>query len=136
GSWITWEDGKGVATKGRFEMRIAHYAAPLPEAIDDLDALREADAFRFANELRAWIEVDDGRIVGHGHLGRGHIGSTTVRLGRREVTFEAVALSDLRPDPVVTPTSVRFVQTAGGRTGLPAPRRVRRKPFVQFRAPL
>jgi hypothetical protein len=31
---------------------------------------------------------------------------------------------------------VRFVQTAGGRTGLPAPRRVRRKPFIQWQAPL
>jgi hypothetical protein len=135
-SWIPSEAVKGVATKVPFEMGIAHYDAPLPEAIDDLDALREADAFRFANELRAWIEVEDGRIVGHGHLGRGHIGSTTVRLGRREATFEAVALPDLRPAPAVAPTSVRFVQTAGGRTGLPAPRRVRRKPFVQFRAPL
>ena len=28
-------------------------------------ALRDADRFRFANELRAWIEVEDGRIVDH-----------------------------------------------------------------------
>ncbi len=31
---------------------------------------------------------------------------------------------------------MRFVQTTGGRTGLPAPRRVRRRPFVQWQAPL
>ena len=31
---------------------------------------------------------------------------------------------------------VRFIQTAGGRTGLPAPRRVRRAPFIQWQAPL
>ena len=31
---------------------------------------------------------------------------------------------------------MRFVQTAGGRTGVPAPRRVRRRPFVQWQAPL
>jgi hypothetical protein len=135
-SWIPSEAIKGVATRVPFEMGVAHYDAPLPEVIDDLDALREADAFRFANELRAWIDVEDGRIVGHGHAGQGHIGSTTMRLGRREVTFEAVALPDIRPEPEVGPTSVRFVQTAGGRTGVPAPRRVRRKPFVQFRAPL
>ena len=135
-SWIPSEAVKGMATKLPFEMGVAHYDAPLPEVIDDLDALREADAFRFANELRAWIDVDDGRVVGHGHLGQGHIGSTTLRLGKREATFEAVALPDLRPEPEAGPTSVRFVQTAGGRTGLPAPRRVRRKPFVQFRAPL
>lgn len=135
-SWIPSEAIKGAGTRVPFEMGIAHYDAPLPETIHDLDALRQADAFRFANELRAWIDVEDGRIVGHGQLGQGHIGSTTLRLGRREATFEAVALPDLRPDPTVTPTSVRFVQTAGGRTGVPAPRRVRRKPFVQFRAPL
>jgi Cyclic nucleotide-binding domain len=31
---------------------------------------------------------------------------------------------------------VTFFQTAGGRTGVPAPRRVRRAPYVQFSAPL
>ena len=31
---------------------------------------------------------------------------------------------------------MRFVQTSGGRTGVPAPRRVRRRPFVQWQAPL
>ena len=135
-SWIPSEAVKGIATKVPFEMGIAHYDAPLPEVIDDLEALRQADAFRFANELRAWIEVEDGRVVGHGHLGKGHIGSTTLRLGRREATFEAVALPDIQSEPEVGAESVRFVQTAGGRTGVPAPRRVRRKPFVQFRAPL
>ena len=43
---------------------------------------------------------------------------------------------DLQPEPEVTEGSVRFVQTTGGRTGVPAPRRVRRPPFVQFVAPL
>ena len=33
-------------------------------------------------------------------------------------------------------TEVTFVQTAGGRTGVPAPRRVCRPPFVQISAPL
>ena len=32
----------------------------------------------------------------------------------------------------MTATSVRFVQTVGGRMGLPTPRPVRHKPFVQF----
>jgi hypothetical protein len=31
---------------------------------------------------------------------------------------------------------VRFAQTVGGRTALPAPRRVRRRPYVQWQAPL
>ena len=41
--------------------------------------------------------------------------------------------SRIRPQPEVTGTSVRFVQTVGGRMGLPTPRRVPHKPFVQFR---
>jgi hypothetical protein len=52
------------------------------------------------------------------------------------VTFTAVELPQLRDDPVVTHDSARFVQTFGGRTSLPAPRRVPRPPFVQLRAPL
>ena len=38
------------------------------------------DRFRFANELNGWIDVEDGKIVGHGQGGGGHIGSTTLRL--------------------------------------------------------
>ena len=64
------------------------------------------------------------------------MGSTTVSLGGKGVTFAAVELPQLRDDPVVTAESVTFVQTYGGRTALPAPRHVPRPPFVQFRAPL
>lgn len=125
-----------MTTKLPFEMGLAHYDEPLPEVIEDLDALRDADRFRFANELRAWIEVEDGRIVDCGHSGRGHIGSTTLRVGSRQATFQAVALPDIRNEPELGGDSVQFVQTCGGRTGVPAPRRVRRKPFLQVAAPL
>lgn len=134
-SWIPSEAISGLSTKLPFEMGIAHYDQPLPDVIDDLEALRDADRFRFANHLRAWIEVEDGRIVAHGQTGGGMIGSTTLNLGTRKTTFAAVPYPDIRPDPVVTDTSVRFVQTAGGRTGVPAPRRVNRPPFVQVSAP-
>ena len=69
-SWIPSEAVKGVATKVPFEMGSPTTTSRRPRSIDDLDALRRADRFRFANELRAWIEVEDGRIVGHGHLGQ------------------------------------------------------------------
>ena len=123
-------------TKLPFEMGVAHYDAPPPDAVDDLEALRRADAFRFANELRAWIDVEDGAVVGHGQAGGGLIGSTTVRLGPRAMVFQAVPFPDIRPEPEVGAGAVRFVQTAGGRTGVPAPRRVRRPPFVQVAAPV
>jgi len=134
-SWIPSEAIEGMM-KLPFELGVGHYDAPPPDVVENLAALREADGFRFANELRAWIDVEEGRIVAHGHAGTGHIGSTTLRLGPKAMVFPAVAFPDIRPEPEATLTSVRFVQSAGGRTGVPAPRRVRRPPFVQITAPL
>jgi len=130
-SWIPSEAIEGPS-KIPFEFGVTHYDRPPPDTIDDLEELRKQDRFREANELRAFIEVEDGRIVGFGHLGKGHIGATTVKLGPAAVRFPAVHLPDLRPDPEVGPTSVRFVQTVGGRMGLPTPRPVPHKPFAQF----
>jgi hypothetical protein len=130
-SWIPSEAIEGPS-KLPFEFGVTHYDKPPPDEIDDLDELARQDRFREANELRAFIEVEDGRIVDYGHLGRGHIGSTTVKLGPAAIRFPAVHLPDLRPDPEVGPSSVRFVQTVGGRMGLPTPRPVPRKPFAQF----
>lgn len=135
-SWIPSEAITGAASKMPFEMGVAHYDDPPPDVVEDLEELRKADRFRFANELRAWIKVVDGRIVDHGQSGGGRIGSTTLRMGPKQVTFQAIALPDLRKAPKATKDSVTFVQTAGGRTGVPAPRRVRRAPFIQFAAPL
>ena len=42
----------------------------------------------------------------------------------------------LQAPPEIGPDRVRFVQTCGGRTGLPSPRRVSHPPFVQWKAPL
>ena len=40
--------------------------------IDDIEALQAANKFRFANLLRAWIEVDDaGAVTDCGYSGRG-----------------------------------------------------------------
>ena len=133
-SWIPSEAVTGL-NKGIFESGFTHYDDPPPDHIPDLDALRDADGFRFANHLSVWIEVEDGKVVACGRGGGGMMGATTVRLGKKAATFEAVALEDLRPDLERGETSVRFVQTTGGRTALPAPRRVNRPPFVQFRAP-
>jgi hypothetical protein len=135
-SWIPSEAISGLATKMPFEMGVAHYDQPPPDAITSLEELREADRFRFANRLEGWVKVANGRIVDYGQSGGGMIGSTTIRLGAREKTFQAIALPDLQKAPKASSTEVTFVQTCGGRTGVPAPRRVRRAPFVQFSAPL
>ena len=130
-SWIPSEAIEGVS-RIPFELGVTHYDLPPPDRLLDLEELRRTDRFREANELRAYIEVEDGRIVGHGYLGGGHIGVTTVRLGPAAIRFPAVHLPDIQHEPEVGPTSVRFVQTVGGRMGLPTPRPVPRKPYGQF----
>ncbi len=135
-SWIPSEAVQG-STRLPFDVGVAHYDAPPPDAIEDLGDLRDADRFRFANRLAAWVLVDGaGKIVAAEYSGGGMIGSTTVRVGPVRHVFQAVALPDIRVKPEYGDGWVRFVQTAGGRTGMPAPRRVRRAPFVQWQAPL
>jgi hypothetical protein len=136
-SWIPSEAVTG-GTREAFDAGFIHYDKPPPDKLGDIEALRGADRFRFANVLRAWIDTDDtGRITGFGYDGasRGVMGSTTIQLGGLQHRFQGIQLPDLRRDPEVGDGWVRFVQTVGGRTGLPAPRRVRRRPFVQWQAP-
>ena len=130
-SWIPSEAISGPS-KIPFELGMTHYDEPPPDRLEDLEELRASDRFREANELRAFIEVEDGRIVRSGHLGQGHMGATTVRVGPAALRFPAVQLPDIQQEPEVGPSSVRFVQTVGGRMGLPTPRPVPHKPFVQF----
>ena len=135
-SWIPSEAVRG-STRVAFDAGFTHYDEPPPDVIEDIEALRKADRFRFANILSAWMETDEaGTVTGHGYSGGGLMGSTTVAVAGLNKEFEAVALPVLQQPVEVGDGWVRFVQTAGGRTGLPAPRRVRRKPFIQWQAPL
>jgi hypothetical protein len=136
-SWIPSEAVTGPAMKGMFEVGITHYDPPPPDVIGSLDSLRDDDRFRFANELGAYVEVDDdGTIRDAGYTGGCVMGSTTVAVGKRQATFQAVGLPEIRQEPEIGDGWVTFRQTAGGRTAYPAPRRVNHPPFVQFRAPL
>jgi hypothetical protein len=120
-----------------FDAGFTHYDDPPPAQIDDIDALRAADKFRFANVLRAWIEVDgNGEITGSGYGGGGLIGDTTIRMAGLKHTFQNAKLPDLRRDPERGEGCVRFVQTVGGRTSMPAPRPVKHPPYIQWQAPL
>jgi hypothetical protein len=135
-SWIPSEAIEG-SMRLAFDAGFTHYDRPPPDVISDIDELRRTDRFRFANVLEAWVDVDDsGRITDCGYSGGGMMGSTTVRVGRLSRTFEAISLPDLRKSPERGDGWVRFLQTTGGRTALPAPRRVRRPPYVQWQAPL
>ena len=134
-SWIPPETVEGT-TKLPFGLGIAHYDSPPPDSSPDLDALLAADAIRFANQLRAWIEVEEGHITTHGTAGGGRLGSTTLRLGSRGVTFAGVAQPDINEPPEVQPSQVRFTRTAGGHTGVSVPRAVPHPPFWRLAAPL
>jgi len=135
-SWIPSEAVSGVM-KPAFSTGLAHYDPPPPDRVDDLDALRRADRFRFANRLDAWAEfAHDGTPVRWGRGGGLSMGSTTVRIASLGATFAAVGMPDLVGEPELGPGWVRFRQTTGGRTALPMPRPIPKPPFVRLRAPL
>lgn len=133
-TWIPSEAIKGMP-KLPFEWGVAHYDEPPHDRLLDLDAMQENDLFREANELKAWIEVQDGgEITAHGYSGGGRIGITRLKLLRREIAFPAVQYPVIQAEPEVGDGLVRFVQSAGGHMGLPAPRRVSGKPFLRIQS--
>jgi hypothetical protein len=134
-SWIPSEAVSGLVFRVPFEVGMSHYDDPPPDELPDVGEFLAADRARFINELRAWIEVEDGVVVGHGQAGKGRIGVTSLRLGGMGMAFAAIPFPDRRKEEVLDGAAVRFEQTCGGRTGVPAPRRVDRPPFVQFAAP-
>jgi Cyclic nucleotide-binding domain len=115
------------------ELAVAHYDEPPPEVVPDLDELRGRDAFREANELHAWVEVDGDEIVDYGQTGRSLLGDGP-ELEAQQVSFAAVEFPVIQPEPELGDGWVRFTQTVGGRIGLPAPRRVVGRPYFHVGA--
>jgi hypothetical protein len=71
-SWIPSAAITG-ATRIPFEVGVMHYDDPPPDEWKDLDSVLGPEGARFANELRGWIEVENGRIVGYGQGGGGRV---------------------------------------------------------------
>ena len=134
-SWIPSEAIKGMP-KLPFELGVGHYDEPPPDRLEhgDLGRLRDADRFREANELNAWIDVEDGAIVDAGYGGGGLVGSTTFRFGPKAIVVPGVPFEVLRPEPEVSADRARFVQTVGGRAGFPAPRRIKGGPLFRIQS--
>jgi hypothetical protein len=132
-SWIPSEAIEGMP-KLPFELGVGHYDEPPPDRIShaDLGQLRDEDRFREANLLRAWIDVEDGKIVKAGYGGGGLVGSTTFRLGPKAIVVPGVPFEVLRAEPEVSGDRARFVQTVGGRAGFPAPRLVKGGPMFRI----
>ena len=89
---ISWIPSAAIAgsTKLPFELGVTHYDDPPPDELKDLDLVVGPEGARFSNDLRAWIEVEDGRIAGYGQGGAGQISNTLFRLGGMRVQVEAV----------------------------------------------
>jgi hypothetical protein len=137
-SWIPSEMIRGLA-RVPFAVGATHHDVAPPIALDGpvdeaLQQLRTTDRFRIANHLAAWVDVVDGVIVDHGQRGGGVHGATTIKLGS-SWSIPATPFPDLRAAPVLGEGWVRFCQTVGGRTGIPAPRRIERRPYVHVTAP-
>jgi hypothetical protein len=134
-SWIPSEAIEGMP-KIPFELGIGHYDEPPPDRIapGELQQLRDQDRFREANELKAWIDVDDGKIVDAGYSSGGLVGSTTFRLGVRDLVFQGVPFETIQQGPEIEDGAARFVQTVGGHAGFPAPRRVKGRPFFRIKS--
>src|SRR6266853_3134431 len=109
-SWIPSEAIPGMM-RLPFDLGPVHYDDPPGDKLDDIATLSRSGAVRFINELRAWVEVEGGLIVGHGHSGRGWIGKTRLGFGSRKILFSAIAMPDIRSDAEADRLSVRFVQT-------------------------
>ena len=134
-SWIPSEAIEGMP-KLPFELGVGHYDEPPPDRVShaDLGRLRDEDRFREANLLRAWIEVEDGKVVKAGYGGGGLVGSTTFRLGPKAIVVPGVPFEVLRAEPEVSADRARFVQTVGGRAGFPAPRLVKGGPMFRIQS--
>jgi hypothetical protein len=134
-SWIPSEAIEGMP-KLPFDLGVGHYDEPPPDRLGpgDLARLCAEDRFREANQLKAWIQVDDGKIVDAGYEGGGLVGSTTFRFGPKAIVVPGVPFDVIRAEPEMSEDRVRFVQTVGGRAGFPAPRRVAGGPFFRIQS--
>ena len=134
-TWIPSEAVEGMP-KLPFELGVAHYDEPPPDVLGDLEQLHSEGRIP-RGERAPRLDRGQGRADRRPRSeGGGLLGVTRMRLGPARMAFPAVAFPLIQPEPEVGDGWVRFVQTAGGRMGLPAPRRVRGKPYFQCRVGL
>jgi hypothetical protein len=138
-SWIPSEAVEGLP-RVPFDLGVLHYDDPPPERLvawQDVEALWRQDRLRCGHRLSGRAFVESGVIVDarYDHSSRGVLGGTTVRMARASTRFLGVELPCLRHPPQITPDAAVLSQTFGGRTAVPAPRRVRSRRHVRLVAP-
>lgn len=133
-SWIPSEAIPGTM-KIPFLLGIGHYDPPPPDHLEDPGELQREAKIRFANQLKAYVEVDDGEIAEAGYTGGGLVSDTVASLGARSLAIPPVVFPEIQQEPERGDGWVRFTQTVGARTGSPMPRKVNRPPYVQWISP-
>jgi Cyclic nucleotide-binding domain len=131
-SWIPSDSIPGLL-RIPMEKGFMHYDPPPPLTVTDLEPMRHRGEFRFANILRAWIYVEDGKIRDYGYAGGVLMGLTPVSAGRLQVLLPTKPNSVIRHSPQLIGEAVTFVQTAGGRPAFSFPRPSSRWPFLMTR---
>jgi hypothetical protein len=131
-SWIPSHSIPGLL-KFPFEKGLMHYDPPPQLTVTDLNAMRYRGEFRFANNLRAWIHVEDGKIRDYGYSGGVIMGLTRITAGPLRVMLPTKRNPEIRHTPQLTGNAVRFVQTAGGRPGFSFLKPSSRWPFLVTR---
>jgi len=131
-SWIPSDSIRGLL-KVPFSGGVMHYDPPPPLTLTDLEDMRRRGEFRFANILRAWIDVEDGTIRGCGYAGGLIMGLTPITVGSLHVLLPTKPNREIRKEPEVTGDAVRFVQTAGGRPSFSILKPSARWPFLVAR---
>jgi hypothetical protein len=132
-SWIPSDSLPGPV-RLPFERGLMHYDPPPPLQLADLDGMRRRGEFRFANCLRAWIEVDDGKVLDCGYTGDGLVmGFTPFTAGPLRVMLPTKRNPEIRHSPEVVGTEATFVQTVGNRPGFSFVRPSVHWPFLRTR---
>src|SRR5215467_12615478 len=131
-SWIPSDSIPGLL-KLPMEKGIMHYDPPPPLTVTDLEPMRRRGEFRFANILRAWIHVEDGKIRDCGYAGGVTMGLTPITAGPLRVLLPTKPNPVIRHEPQILRDAVTFVQTAGGRPGFSFLKPSRRWPFLVTR---
>jgi hypothetical protein len=131
-SWIPSESIPGLF-RLPFDRRLMHYDPPPPLALTDLPGMRQRGELRFANVLRAYLDVSDGQITGAGYSGGLLPGLTPITAGPMRILLPAKPNRDIQWKPTVEGDRATFVQTAGCRPGFSLLRPTLRRPFLVTR---
>src|SRR5215469_2093547 len=96
-----------------FEKGLMHYDPPPPLVVTDIMDMRGRGEFRFANRLRAWVDVEGGHILDYGYAGGLIMGLTPITAGPLKVLLPTKRNPLIQHSPQVVGDNVTFVQTAG-----------------------